>query len=106
MSKGAKEVKKYLDVNPNRDDIPSHWWHCSKELRQIVKGLIQPVPPPIIEAILSDFQYLIDEKVIRYCKEITKEINGVKRTIGYAFRLHPDYIPIGKNEIKRAFNST
>lgn len=46
MSKGAKDVKQYLDANPNRNDIPSHWWHCSKELRQIVKGLIQPVPPP------------------------------------------------------------
>lgn len=106
MSKGAKDVKKYLDDAPNREDIPSHWWHCSKKLRQIVKGLIKPVPVAIVEGVLSNYNYLIEEKVIQYCKEITKEINGVKRIIGYAFRLHPDYNPIGKNEIQRAFNST
>jgi hypothetical protein len=106
MSKGAKDVKRYLDEIPNRDDIPSHWWHCTKELRQIVKGLVEPVPAPVAEAILRDFNYLIQEKVVQYCREIKKEINGVERTIGYAFRLHPDYMPIGKNEIERAFNST
>jgi hypothetical protein len=106
MSKGAKDVKKYLDLDPNRDDIPSHWWHCTKELRQIVKELIKPVPDPIIDVILENFKELIEAKIIQYCREIKKEIGGVERTIGYAFRLNADYIPTGKNDIDNAFNST
>jgi hypothetical protein len=106
MSKGAKDVEKYIEADPNRNDIPSHWWHCSKELRQIVKGLTQAVPTPIVEAILWNYEYLIEEKIVLYCKEIFKEINGKIRTIGYAFRLHPDYNPTGKTEIDRAFNPT
>jgi hypothetical protein len=106
MSKGAKDVKKYLDAIPNRDDIPSHWWHCTKELRQIVKGLVETVPLPITDAILSNYDYLIDEKIVLYCKELNKEINGINRTIGFAFRLHPAHNPIGKETIEKAFNST
>lgn len=106
MSKGAKDVEKYIEADPNRNDIPSHWWHCSKELRSIVKGLTQAVPAPIVESILWNYEYLIEEEIVLYCKEITKEINGKIRIIGYAFRLHPSYNPIGKKEIDRAFNST
>lgn len=106
MSKGAKDVEKYIKADPNRNDIPSHWWHCTKELRQIVKGLVKTVPVPIVESILWNFEYLIEEKIVLYCKEVFKEINGEIRTIGYAFRLHPDYIPIGKDDIDSAFNST
>jgi hypothetical protein len=106
MSKGAKDVEKYLDQDPNRDDIPSHWWHCSKELRDIVKGLTREVPREIIEGIIGNYEYMIEEKIIRYCREIKKEIGGVERTIGYAFKLHDDYIPLSQDDIERAFNST
>lgn len=106
MSKGAEDVKKYLEEDPDRKDIPSHWWHCTKGLREVVKRLICPVPVSIVEGVLSNFTYLIKEKVIQYCQEITIEYNGVKRTVGYAFRVNKEYMPIGKTQISEAFNHT
>ena len=106
MSKGAKELEKYIEEIPGRDDIPSHWWHCTKELRQIVKSLVQAVPKPIIEAILAEVEDLVKSKVLKYLKQVTKEINGTIRIIGYAFRLNPEYNPISKEDINNAFNST
>lgn len=106
MTKGAKDIKKYLEQDPNRQDIPSHWWHCTKGLRDAVKSLIKPVLPSLIEGILGNFSELIREKVIQYCRPIEIEFNGVKRTIGYGFRLYPEYIAVGKSDMIAAFNST
>lgn len=106
MSKGAKDVKKYLDADPNRTDIPSHWWHCSKELRNIIKGLVTNVAPTMVELITSNFGELIEAGLVQYIRPIQLEINGVLRTLGYAGRWKPAYNPTTQEDIESAFSTS
>jgi len=106
MSKGAKDVKKYLDADRIRTDIPSHWWHCTKELRDIVKGLVTEVAPAMVELITSNFTELIDSGLVQYLRAITKDINGVERILGYAGKWKPAFNPIKPSDIELAFGTS
>lgn len=105
MSKGAEDVKKYLDEYPDRTDIPSHWWHCTQGLRNVVKGLIKEIPPAMVELIINDSQALVEAGVLRFIRKITKVINGVERILGFAFRFAPGFNPTKPKDIKRAFST-
>jgi hypothetical protein len=106
MSKGAKDVKKYLDANPNRTDIPSHWWHCTKALRTIIKGLVGQVSPAMVEAIIANYGELIEAGLVQYLRPIEIAIGGEMRTIGYAGRWKQKFNPIGKDQVRLAFSTS
>jgi hypothetical protein len=106
LSKGAKDVKKYLDADPNRTDIPSHWWHCTKALRTIIKGLIVPVAPAMIEAITTNYGELIKAGLVQYLRPIDIAIGGEIRTIAYAGRWKQKFNPIGKDQVRLAFSTS
>lgn len=106
MSKGAKDVKKYLDADPNRTDIPSHWWHCTKELRAIVKGLTGQVCPAMVDAITTNYMELIEAGLVQYLRPIEIDIGGIIRTIGYAGRWKQKFNPIDKDQVILAFGTS
>lgn len=106
MSKGANDVKKYLDADPTRTDIPSHWWHMTQGLRTVLKALIKPLPPALVQAVIESSEELIESGIVRYIREIKKVINGIERTIGYAFRFAPDYNPTKPKHIREAFSTS
>jgi hypothetical protein len=105
MSKGGKDVKKFLDQQPDRTDLPTHWWHCTKGLRTILKGLITELPPEWIEAALTQMEDLISLGIVQYARKITKEINGVERLLGWVFRFAPEYNLTKPRQIAIAFGT-
>jgi hypothetical protein len=106
MSKGGKDVKQFLDQDPDRTDLPTHWWHCSKELRAIVKGLVTELPPALLEALLTQMEDLKSLGIIQYARAITKEINGIERLLGWVCRFAPKYNPTDLNAIIQAFSTS
>ncbi|UAJ74679.1 hypothetical protein IQE94_18305 (plasmid) [Synechocystis sp. PCC 7339] len=105
MSKGGKDVKKFLDQQPDRTDLPTHWWHCTKGLRTILKGLIGELDSAMVEAALTQMEDLISLGIVQYARAITKEINGVERLLGWVFRFAPDYNPTDPRRIAVAFGT-
>jgi hypothetical protein len=105
MSKGGKDVKQFLDQQPDRTDLPTHWWHCTKGLRTILKGLITELPPEWIEAALTQMEDLKALGIVRYARDITKEIGGVERLLGKVFRFAPEYNPTDPRQIAIAFGT-
>lgn len=105
MSKGGKDVKQFLDQQPDRTDLPTHWWHCTKGLRTILKGLITELPPEWIEAALTQMEDLKALGIVRYARDITKEIGGVERLLGKSFRFAPEYNPTDPRQIAIAFGT-
>jgi hypothetical protein len=105
MSKGGKDVKQFLDQQPDRTDLPTHWWHCTKGLRMILKGLIGKLDSAMIEAALTQMEDLISLGIVQYARKITKEINGVERLLGWVFRFAPDYNPTDPRRIAIAFGT-
>jgi hypothetical protein len=106
MSKGGKDVKQFIEADPRRTDLPTHWWHCTKELRRIIKGLVTELPPAMLEAALTQMADLISLGIVQYARAITKVINGKERLLGWAFRFAPDYNPTDQNQIALAFSTS
>jgi hypothetical protein len=106
MSKGGKDVKRFTEENPVRTDLPTHWWHCTKELRQIIKGLVTELPLAMVEAALTQMADLIALGIVQYARAITKVINGKERLLGWAFRFAPDYNPTDQKQIALAFGTS
>jgi hypothetical protein len=106
MSKGGKDVAKFTKEDPKRTDLPTHWWHCTKGLRTILKGLITELPPAMVEAALTQMADLISLGIVQYARAITKIINGKERLLGWAFRFAPDYNPTDQKAIIQAFSTS
>lgn len=106
MSKGGKDVKRFTEADPKRTDLPTHWWHCSKELRKILKGLITELPPAIVEAALTQMADLISLGIVQYARAITRVVNDKERILGWAFRFAPGYNPTDQNAIIQAFSTS
>jgi hypothetical protein len=106
MSKGGKDVKRFTEEDPKRTDLPTHWWHCTKELRRIIKGLVTELPPAMLEAALTQMNDLLSLGIVQYARAITKVINGKEMLLGWAFRFAPDYNPTDQSQIALAFGTS
>lgn len=104
MSKGKKDIDEFMEKTGTPDCPIKHWWHSTKELRNIRKGLIKELPKDILTAILQKVN-LKARGVCYYIKEITKQIGDAERVIGWVLKLKPAYAGISKNEIIEAFNT-
>ncbi|MBE9197179.1 hypothetical protein IQ219_18145 [Synechocystis sp. LEGE 06083] len=106
MSKGGKDVRRFTEADPKRTDLPTHWWHCSKELRKIVLGLVTELPSTLIELIVTQSDDLQATGIVQYMRTITRVVNDKERILAWAFRFAPDYNPTDQNQIALAFGTS
>jgi hypothetical protein len=104
MSKGKKDVQQYIENGDTSNMTISHWWHCTKELRSAVKGLIRNLPVDILTAVLQKIN-LKERGIVHYSREIKKTIGDDERLIGYVMKLTLSYFSIPKKELLNALDT-
>lgn len=104
MSKGKKDVEKYIADGKEENCLIRHWWHCTQDLRGAIKGMIKTLPLDILTAILQKVN-LKAREVCLYIREIKKMIGDAEKTIGYVLKLTPQYIDTTRNEIIQALDT-
>lgn len=104
LSKGKKDVEKYIADGKEHSCLIRHWWHCTQELRESIKGMTKALPVDILTAILQKVDLKI-RGVCHYLREIKKQIGEAEKTIGYVLKLKPDYVCISRNEVIQALDT-
>jgi hypothetical protein len=118
LSKGKESIKK-LESKGVKEICVSHWWHCTKGLRNIIKSSIRAVPVTVINAILAKTD-IVKDGMAYFIREIKKEFNRVNpqdevtpkpsqdkesKVIGYYLKLKPMFSKLPKSELIQLFNT-
>lgn len=104
MSKGSESLKKISEAGVDIGGLPSHWWHCSKKLRGVIKGSIKELPTDILTAILQKID-LVPRKVVYFTREIKRDTANGERLFGYYLKLTKRWHSIKKSELIQLFNT-
>lgn len=119
LSKGVGNLRKATSENKKMEVFARHWWHCSKELRDTIKGNIESVPIDILKAILQGVD-LTSRSVTYYLRPIKRVINSVslnrenplepienreETLVGYTFKLTEKWRNPLEDELIQSLNS-
>lgn len=118
LSKGKESLKKLADKGVTDINI-SHWWHCTKGLRQIIKRGIREIREDIIRSVLQNVD-LVGRGVVYFLREVKRKMkskpsrkdplpetseDGEDRLFGYYFKLKPQWSRIPKSELIQLFDT-
>lgn len=104
LSKGKKDVQQYIEDGNSSNMTISHWWHCTRELRSAVKGLVKTLPVDILTAVLQKINLKM-RGIVHYIRPINKMIGDTEKLIGYVLKLTPPYFSIAKKELLDALDT-
>lgn len=118
LSKGKESIKK-LESKGVKEPYVKHWWHCTKELRNIIKSSVRTVPDYVINAIINKTD-IVKAGYAYFLREIKKDFilssrNNVdclessqdkeSKIIGYYFKLKPSLSKLPKSELIQLFDT-
>lgn len=65
MSKAGTMVQKIIDAG-KKHMLPSHWWHCSSDLRKIIKSMCLPISEDAAEILYSQREELKEKGILQW----------------------------------------
>ena len=104
LSKGGAWVKDYLEKHPNGNDLPSHWWHCSANLKAKIEELCVKPSPELLELLTWGVD-LVGAGVAWYVREIKITWDGAEKLVGWVLKLKPECRLIPKKYIDYVMES-
>lgn len=73
MSKSGKMVDKIIEAG-KQHLLPSHWWHCSLELRNIIKSKLVPISEDSIDILYAHREELKEQGILSWFHVLKIEI--------------------------------